>query len=99
MQTYADDIINKSNIPGVEYSEANSIEVWFADFMIANIIKYCDDLRSSNSLRDVKTRYIICNKIQELHDELSQKQIKREVFIWLNSYFFNQAKITVQENE
>ena len=55
MQTYADDNIKKTNIPGVEYSEANSIEVWFADFMIANIIKYCDDLPSSNSLRYVNT--------------------------------------------
>lgn len=99
MQIYADDKIKKTNIPGVEYSEANSIEVWFADFMIANIIKYCDDLPSSNSLRYVNTRHQICNKIQELHDELSKKQIHREVFIWLNSYFFNQAKITVQENE
>ena len=98
MQACASGSTNKKNITGVRNSVANSVEVWFADFLIVNIIKYCDNLPSVKSLRDVNTRYFICNKIQKLHEEVSRKLIDQEVFIWLNSYFFNQVKITFQEN-
>lgn len=98
LQSCADGNTNKELIPGVKRPEANSVEVWFADFLIANIIKYCDDLPSKNSLREVNTRYAICNKIEELHQEISQKQMKQEVFVWLNSYIFNQFKILAKDN-
>lgn len=91
--------INRNFISGVNHSGANSIEVWFADFMIANIIKYSDDLPCSKSLRDVNTRHAICNKIEELHREVSHKQMDEEVFVWLNSYIFNQFKILGKDNE
>ena len=99
MQACTDDGISKDCILGVRRSEANSVEVWFADFLIANIIKYCDDLPCNKSLRDVNTRYYICNPIEELHKEVSHKQMDQEVFVWLNSYIFNQTKITLRDNE
>lgn len=83
---------NRENIPGIKSSEANSIEVWFADFLIANIIKYSEDIRTCKSLRDVNTRYYICTPIEKLHQEISHKHIDQEVFVWLASYFFNQVK-------
>ena len=43
MQASADGNTNRAYVPGVNHSEANSVEVWFADFLIANIIKYCGD--------------------------------------------------------
>lgn len=93
MQASAEGNTNRAYIPGVNHSEANSVEVWFADFLIANIIKYCDDFPCQKSLRDVNPRYAICNKIEKLHQEISHKQIDEEVFLWLNSYIFNQFKI------
>ena len=99
MQASADGNTNRACIPGVNHSEANSVEVWFADFLIVNIIKYCNDLPSSKSLRDVNPRHAICNKIEELHMEVSHKQMDKEVFVWLNSYIFNQFKILAHDNE
>ena len=99
MQASADGNTNRAYVPGVNHSEANSVEVWFADFLIANIIKYCGDFPSQKSLRDVNPRHAICNKIEELHQEISHKQIDEEVFVWLNSYIFNQFKILAKENE
>lgn len=99
MQAYTDGSAFKDCIPGVRRSEANSVEVWFADFLIANIIRYCDDFPSKKSLRDVNIRYQICNPIEELHAEVTHKQMDQEVFIWLNSYIFNQTKITLRDNE
>ncbi|MBQ8484864.1 MAG: hypothetical protein IJ534_01815 [Bacteroidaceae bacterium] len=99
MQACMDGDIKKEYIPNVRYSEANSIEVWFADFMIANIIKYCSDIPCSKSLRDVKTRYYICTPIEELHREVTKKQMNQEVFVWINSYIFNQYKILARDNE
>lgn len=90
---------NKKYIPNVHNSEANSVEVWFADFMIANIIRYCNDLPCSKSLRDVNTRYYICTPIEKLHKEVVHKQIDQEPFIWINSYIFNQHKILAKDNE
>ena len=90
---------DKDYISGLRNSGANSIEVWYADFMIANIIKYCDDLPSTKSLKDVNPRHEICNPIHQLHEEVSKILMDREVFVWLNSYFFNQAKITMRDNE
>lgn len=43
MQASADGNTNRAYVAGVNHSEANSVEVWFADFLIANIIKYCGD--------------------------------------------------------
>ena len=97
MQASADDNTNRAYVPGVNHSEANSVEVWFADFLIANIIKYCDDFPSKKSLRDVNPRRAICNKIEELHQEVCHKQIDEEVFVWLNSYIFNQFKIQIDQ--
>lgn len=71
MQACVDGDTKKEYVPGVNHSEANSVEVWFADFLIANIIKYCDDLPYQKSLRDVNPRHEICNKIEELHQEIS----------------------------
>ena len=99
MQASADGNTNRAYVPGVNHSEANSVEVWFADFLIANIIKYCGDFPSQKSLRDVNPRHAICNKIEELHQEISHKQIDEEVFVWLNSYIFNQFKILAKDNE
>lgn len=99
MQACMDGDTKKEYIPNVCHSEANSVEVWFADFMIANIIKYCNDLPCSKSLRDVNPRYYICTPIEELHREVSQKQIGQEVFVWINSYIFNQYKILARDNE
>ena len=99
MQASADGNTNRAYVAGVNHSEANSVEVWFADFLIANIIKYCGDFPSQKSLRDVNPRHAICNKIEELHQEISHKQIDEEVFVWLNSYIFNQFKILAKDNE
>ena len=99
MQASADGNTNRAYVPGVNHSEANSVEVWFADFLIANIIKYCGDFPSQKSLRDVNPRHAICNKIEELHMEVSHKQMDKEVFVWLNSYIFNQFKILAHDNE
>lgn len=99
MQASAEGNTQRVYIPGVNHSEANSVEVWFADFLIANIIKYCDDLPSQISLRDVNPRHAICNEIEKLHQEVSHKQIDQEVFVWLNSYIFNQFKILGRDNE
>lgn len=90
---------NKKYIPGVNHSEANSVEVWFADFMITNILKYCEDLPCSKSLRDINLRFAICNEIEKLHHEISHDQIEQEPFVWLNSYIFNQFKILDKDNE
>lgn len=51
IQASVDRNTRKEFIQGVNHSEANSVEVWFADFLIANIIKYCDDLPCKKSLR------------------------------------------------
>ena len=99
MQASAEGNTNRAYISGVNHSEANSVEVWFADFLIANIIKYCDDFPCQKSLRDVNPRYAICNKIEKLHQEISHKQIDEEVFLWLNSYIFNQFKILAKDNQ
>lgn len=99
IQASVDRNTRKEFIQGVNHSEANSVEVWFADFLIANIIKYCDDLPCKKSLRDVNTRHQICNPIEEQHEEVSHKQMDQEVFVWLNSYIFNQTKITLRDNE
>lgn len=98
MKACVDGDTKKEYVPGVNHPEANSVEVWFADFLIANIIKYCDDLPYQKSLRDVNPRHEICNKIEELHQEISHNQINQEVFIWLNSYIFNQSKILAKDN-
>lgn len=99
MQASVDGDTKKEHVPGVNHPEANSVEVWFADFLIANIIKYCYDVPCRKSLRDVNPRYEICNKIEELHQEISHKQIDEEVLVWLNSYMFNQFKILARDNE
>lgn len=99
MQACMDGNTNKKYIPNVHNSWANSVEVWFADFMIANIIKYCNDLPCSKSLRDVNSRCYICTPIAELHREVSHKLIDQEPFVWLNSYIFNQYKILAKDNE
>lgn len=89
----------RKSMPGVNRPEVNSVEVWFADFLIANILKYCMDVPSKISLRDVNPRYYICTPIEELHKEITHKQIDQEVFVWLNSYIFNQFKILEKDNE
>lgn len=89
----------RKSISGVNRPEVNSVEVWFADFLIANILKYCIDVPSKKSLREVNTRYNICTPIQKLHEEISHKQINQQVFVWLNSYIFNQFKILEKDNE
>jgi hypothetical protein len=99
IQAYDNGGINKDCIPGIDHPETNSVEVWFADFIIANIFKYCDDVRCQKSLREVNTRFYICNKIEELHSEISNKQMNQDVFVWLNSYIFNQFKIISKDNE
>ena len=80
MQAYDNGGINKDCIPGIDHPETNSVEVWFADFIIANIFKYCDDVRCQKSLREVNTRFYICNKIEELHSEISKKQMNQRHF-------------------
>jgi len=99
VEASADGKTNRASIPGVNHSEANSVEVWFADFLIANIVKYCNDIPCQKSLRDVNPRHAICNKIEELHVEVSHKKINEEVLVWLNSYIFNQFKILAKDNE
>ena len=99
VEASADGKTNRAFIPGVNHSEANSVEVWFADFLIANIVKYCNDIPCQKSLRDVNPRHAICNKIEELHVEVSNKKINEEVLVWLNSYIFNQFKILAKDNE
>lgn len=99
VEASADGKTNRAFIPGVNHSEANSVEVWFADFLIANIVKYCNDIPCKKSLRDVNPRHAICNKIEELHVEVSHKKINEEVLVWLNSYIFNQFKILAKDNE
>lgn len=99
VEASADGKTNRAFIPGVNHSEANSVEVWFADFLIANIVKYCNDIPCQKSLRDVNPRHAICNKIEELHVEVSHKKINEEVLVWLNSYIFNQFKILAHDNE
>lgn len=99
VEASADGKTNRAFIPGVNHSEANSVEVWFADFLIANIVKYCNDIPCQKSLRDVNPRHAICNKIEELHVEVSHKKINEEVLVWLNSYIFNQFKILAKDNE
>ena len=99
MQACIDGNTKKEYVPGVNHSEANSVEVWFADFLIANIIKYCYDIPCRKSLRDVNPRHAICNKIEELHQEVSHQQINKEALLWMNSYIFNQFKILTKDNE
>jgi hypothetical protein len=64
MQACTDDGISKDCILGVRRSEANSVEVWFADFLIANIIKYCDDLPCNKSLCGAKNEAAFGNVFQ-----------------------------------
>lgn len=99
MQACVNGDTKKEYVPGVNHPEANSVEVWFADFLIANIIKYSDDLPYQKSLRNINPRHEICNKIEELYQEISHNQINQEVLIWLNSYIFNQSKILAKDNE
>ena len=84
MQASADGNTNRAYVPGVNHSEANSVEVWFADLLIANIITYCDDFPSQKSLRDVSPRHAICNKIEEfmLLGVLCRILMERKTRVW-----------------
>ena len=59
VEASADGKTNRAFIPGVNHSEANSVEVWFADFLIANIVKYCNDIPCQKSLRDVNIGFLL----------------------------------------
>ncbi len=99
MQNCAAGNTNSYCLPGIERSEFNCVEVWFADFLISNIIKYCDNLPSRKSLRDVNPRDSICNRINEVYHIVNKKQMNDDVFVWLNSYIFNQFKILAKDND
>lgn len=99
---YINNCVNKQSleyIRGVKDPLYNGINIWIADFLIANIIRYCDNITSKVSLRDAKTRSKIITPISEIHQELTHNYIQKDVFIWLNSYIFNQVKISIKENE
>lgn len=89
---------DKALIPGIKMSEANSIEIWYADFMIVNIIKYCQVCKGSETLRDVNTRHKICTPIHDLSTLVDHEFIDDNPWLWISSYMFNQAKMKADGN-
>ncbi len=85
-------------IPGIHNPVANSVEIWFADFMIVNILKYCQTGKSNKTLRDVNTRYRICNPIHDLSTAVDHDFINDDPWLWVTSYIFNQAKMRAESN-
>ena len=89
---------DKAYISGIKMSEKKSVEIWFADFMILNIIKFCQACRSSETLRDVSTRHKICNPIHDLSTLVDHEFINDDPWLWISSYMFNQAKMKADGN-
>lgn len=71
------------------------INLYYADFLIANILKYAKNQSTLMSLRLLDTRKKICFPIAKIQDDLNSQIIEGNnfVFTWLNSYIFNQVNI------
>ena len=89
---------SKLLISGVNKPEYNSVEIYFADFLIVNIIRYSQESSAKKSLKDVNTRHAICSPINDLQNKVNKERIEKEPFIWLNSYIFNQDNMQLRIN-
>jgi len=89
---------SKAFVNGVNKPEYNSIEIYFADFLIVNIIRYSQEFSCKKSLRDVNTRHSICTPVNDLQDKVNKERIGNAPFVWLNSYIFNQDNMQLRIN-
>ena len=79
----------------IEQPKYESIDVYFSDFLIANILKYSNNIDCLKSLRQLETRKKICSPIVKIQNDLNKEIINKNkfVFTWLNSFIFNQENI------
>ncbi len=90
---------DKAYIRGIEKPLYESIEIYFADFLIKNSIIYSSVLRPERYLSQVKTRHEICTPIMELYHTVSKNRMKGHPSIWVSSYFYNQLNMQPEGNE
>ena len=90
---------DKAYIRGIEKPLYESIEIYFADFLIKNSIIYSSVLRPERYLSQVKTRHDICTPIMELYHNVSKNRMKDHPSIWVSSYFYNQLNMQPEGNE
>ena len=93
---YVRAVINDKNyktIVDVESPEYNRIEVYFADFLIANSIIYCTETRGVRFLYNMNDRARIYKPISELCDQVNIDLSHKEPMVWIVSYMFNQTNI------
>lgn len=83
----------KRTIEEVNSPKINAIEVYFADFLIINILKYSTESKSELSLRDVNTRYKICRPVSILCDKVNSLLNEKDPLVALVAYMNNQANI------
>lgn len=83
----------KKTITDVNSPEYNAIEVYFADFMIENIIIYATEGKGNLSLRDVNTRFKICYPISELSNRVNRILNDPEPLVAIVAYINNQMNI------
>lgn len=87
--------VDRVSIDGIESPEYNSIEIYFADFLIVNSIIYCTELPAKLSLRAVKDRYRIYKPVNDLCNKVNIALSKKEPLVWIVSYIFNQGNINL----
>ena len=84
---------SKKAITDVNSPEYNAIEVYFADFLIENIIIYSTDGKGDLSLRDLNTRFQSCRPIAELSNKVNQILNDPEPLVAIVAYINNQTNI------
>jgi hypothetical protein len=88
---------DRSKIQSINSSEYNFIEIFFADFLIENVIMYCTEIRGELSLRRMNDRAKIYKPVYDLHEKVSTLP-KNEPLVWFMSYVFNQTNIMIPGN-
>lgn len=84
--------IEKPTFTGVENANRCIIPVYFVDFLISLSIKYSSTVRSEKSLRQIKYRYPLMKKLDEVYNR-SNKEHYNDILVWLKTYMLSQYKM------
>lgn len=100
LQEIHDDLryyFDRSNIRSLHGMSNNLVQPYIADFLIANTLIY-SNFHSKLSLRTDKIRYDICSPLLDIHNEVSERLLKKAPATWVNSYMYNQALMQIYDD-
>lgn len=78
----------------IMFYNAITIKPYFADFLIANLLKYSNTFTLHNSLKDLRIKKYYIEEITKINNIVNEQSIQENhISTWLKSYIFNQYKM------